>query len=123
MALAVGEDVQRRGGGQRFARGVTAHADAEPRHEDGASVPGIRSIDQLALWCTLVTQVGIVGRTGSGKSTLLMALFRMLGLAGGRIQVAGVDIATLPLQEVRRSIAIIPQVSMCPQVGSPVAGA
>jgi ABC-type oligopeptide transport system ATPase subunit len=46
-------------------------------------------------------QVGIVGRTGSGKTTLLMALFRMIGLAGGRIVVDGVDIGNMPLREVR----------------------
>jgi ABC-type proline/glycine betaine transport system ATPase subunit len=49
-------------------------------------------------------QVGIVGRTGSGKTTLLMALFRMIGLAGGRIVVDGVDIGNMPLREVRLAI-------------------
>lgn len=47
-----------------------------------------------------LTQIGIVGRTGSGKTTLLMALFRMIGLAGGRIIVDGQDVAALPLKEV-----------------------
>jgi ABC-type multidrug transport system fused ATPase/permease subunit len=55
-------------------------------------------------------KVGVVGRTGSGKTTLLMALFRMLDIAGGRILVDGVDIASLPLREVRKRISIIPQV-------------
>lgn len=41
-----------------------------------------------------------MGRTGSGKTTLLMALFRMIGLAGGRILVDNVDIANMPLREV-----------------------
>lgn len=54
-------------------------------------------------------KVGIVGRTGSGKTTLLMALFRMIGLAGGRILVDNVDIANMPLREVRKRISIIPQ--------------
>ncbi|KAI8465820.1 MAG: putative ABC transporter [Monoraphidium minutum] len=54
-------------------------------------------------------RVGVVGRTGSGKTTLLMALFRLLGLAGGRVLVDGADIASLPLQEVRKRISIIPQ--------------
>ncbi|KAF8071336.1 abcC3 [Scenedesmus sp. PABB004] len=54
-------------------------------------------------------KVGIVGRTGSGKTTLLMALFRMMDLAGGRILVDGLDIAALPLREVRKRISIIPQ--------------
>ena len=55
-------------------------------------------------------KVGVVGRTGSGKTTLLMALFRMLDIAGGRIVIDGLDIASLPLREVRKRISIIPQV-------------
>ncbi len=54
-----------------------------------------------------------VGRTGSGKTTLLMALFRMFELAYGRIIIDGVNIAALPLGEVRSRLAIIPQVR-CP---------
>lgn len=47
-------------------------------------------------------QVGVVGRTGSGKSSLLMAIYRMFELAKGRIVIDGVDIATLPLDRLRR---------------------
>jgi ABC-type multidrug transport system fused ATPase/permease subunit len=54
-------------------------------------------------------QIGVVGRTGSGKTTLLMALFRMFELAYGRIVIDGVNIAALPLAEVRSRLAIIPQ--------------
>ncbi|KAF6262121.1 P-loop containing nucleoside triphosphate hydrolase protein [Scenedesmus sp. NREL 46B-D3] len=43
------------------------------------------------------------------QTTLLMALFRMIGLAGGRIVVDGVDINSMPLREVRKRISIIPQ--------------
>jgi len=52
-------------------------------------------------------QIGVVGRTGSGKTTLLMALFRLLDLAGGRVVVDGVDIATLPLKEVRLGLVVV----------------
>jgi ABC-type branched-subunit amino acid transport system ATPase component len=41
--------------------------------------------------------VGVVGRTGSGKTTLLMALFRVFPLSYGRITLAGVNIASVPL--------------------------
>jgi len=54
-------------------------------------------------------KVGVVGRTGSGKTTLLMALFRMFELAYGKIIIDNVNIAQLPLREVRSRLAIIPQ--------------
>lgn len=54
-------------------------------------------------------KIGVVGRTGSGKTTLLMALFRMFELAYGRILIDNVNIAALPLAEVRSRLAIIPQ--------------
>ncbi|MNT09540.1 putative multidrug resistance ABC transporter ATP-binding/permease protein YheH [compost metagenome] len=53
--------------------------------------------------------MGIIGRTGSGKSTFLQTLFRFIELEGGSITVDGVDIASVPLERLRRSLAIIPQ--------------
>lgn len=54
-------------------------------------------------------KVGIIGRTGSGKSTLFQTLFRFVVPEQGRILISGVNIATIPLPILRRSIAIIPQ--------------
>ncbi|MGE3262984.1 MAG: ABC transporter transmembrane domain-containing protein [Bacteriovoracia bacterium] len=55
------------------------------------------------------SRVGIIGRTGSGKSTLLQALFRCMEAESGEIRIDGVNIASVPLERVRRSLAIIPQ--------------
>lgn len=55
------------------------------------------------------SRVGIIGRTGSGKSTLLQALYRCMELESGEIRLDGVDIASVPLEKLRRSLAIIPQ--------------
>lgn len=54
-------------------------------------------------------RAGIIGRTGSGKSTLLQALFRCMEVESGQIRIDGVDIARVPLERLRRSLAIIPQ--------------
>eukprot|EP00937_MAST-01D_sp_MAST-1D-sp2_P004006 g4006.t1 len=54
-------------------------------------------------------RVGIVGRTGSSKSSLLHPLLRLTAPCGGRVLLNGVDIASLPTDELRRSVAVCPQ--------------
>jgi ABC-type multidrug transport system fused ATPase/permease subunit len=54
-------------------------------------------------------KVGIFGRTGAGKSSLIAALYRFCELDQGRIVIDGVDISSLPLSQLRRGMAIIPQ--------------
>jgi len=54
-------------------------------------------------------RVGIIGRTGSGKSTFFQSLFRFIEAEQGMISIDGVDIGTVPLEQLRRSLAIIPQ--------------
>ncbi|KAE8374500.1 P-loop containing nucleoside triphosphate hydrolase protein [Aspergillus bertholletiae] len=49
-------------------------------------------------------KVGICGRTGSGKTSLLMSVFRMVELSSGSIRIDGVDISTVPRQEIRSRI-------------------
>lgn len=54
-------------------------------------------------------KIGIVGRTGAGKSTIAVALSRIVEVAKGRILLDGVDIAQVPIKELRKRITVIPQ--------------
>lgn len=54
-------------------------------------------------------KVGIVGRTGAGKSTIGLALSRIVELCGGSIEIDGINIADVPLNELRRKVTLIPQ--------------
>lgn len=45
-------------------------------------------------------KVGIIGRTGAGKSSVAQALFRMVEICGGLIEVDGVDLKTVGLDTV-----------------------
>lgn len=55
------------------------------------------------------SRVGLIGRTGSGKTTLFQTLYRFVELESGRILIDDVDISTVPLERLRKSLAIIPQ--------------
>ena len=53
--------------------------------------------------------LGIVGPSGAGKSTLIWLLLRFFDPQQGRVLLGGYDLRTLPLQVVRRHIAVVMQ--------------
>jgi ABC-type multidrug transport system fused ATPase/permease subunit len=54
-------------------------------------------------------KVAIVGKTGSGKSTLVQSLFRFVTPQSGQVLIDGIDLQTLALEQLRRSLSYIPQ--------------
>eukprot|EP00850_Spirogloea_muscicola_P000055 SM000001S04457 [mRNA] locus=s1:278991:289139:+ [translate_table: standard] len=72
--------------------------------------PGLLpALDSLTFSIAAREHVGIVGRTGAGKSSVLAALFRLYKLAAGRILIDNVDIASIPLRQLRSRIGVVPQ--------------
>ncbi len=53
--------------------------------------------------------LGVVGEIGSGKSTLVQILSRLYDPEPGTVFLGGADITKIPLQELRETIAVVPQ--------------
>jgi ATP-binding cassette, subfamily B, bacterial len=53
--------------------------------------------------------VGIVGRTGSGKTTFSRLVLRLVEATEGTLALGGVPIGDIPLTELRRRVALVPQ--------------
>ena len=73
---------------------------------DYGSGPVLRGID-----CHIRPgeHVAVVGPTGAGKSTMIKLLNRTYEPQAGRIELDGLDIATLPLSTLRRTIGVVQQ--------------
>ena len=54
-------------------------------------------------------QITLAGPSGAGKSSLLALLLRFAEPTGGRIEVGGVDLTSVPVGEWRRQISWLPQ--------------
>lgn len=54
-------------------------------------------------------KIGVVGRTGAGKSSIFLALTRIVDICQGKIEIDGIDISKVNLNQLRESITIIPQ--------------
>jgi ATP-binding cassette, subfamily B, putative efflux pump len=67
------------------------------------------TLDDINLTVPAGTTVALVGRSGAGKTTLAGLIPRFYELLSGRILIDGIDIATVTLKSLRRSIGIVPQ--------------
>jgi ATP-binding cassette subfamily C (CFTR/MRP) protein 1 len=72
--------------------------------------PGLPLVlDGMCLTVKPHEKVGICGRTGAGKSSILNVLLRIVEIEGGIVKIDGVDIFTIGLHRLRRSITVLPQ--------------
>ena len=117
--------------GQSAAQGIFAVLDARPAVRDDApprasdaplvptvefdevtfAYPGGRSAAHTGLSFRVAVgeRVGIVGPSGSGKSTIARLLLRLHDPQRGRVLVGGRDARTIPLDSLRRAIAVVSQ--------------
>src|SRR5438132_6391742 len=63
-----------------------------------------RVVDRLALTVPAGNFCVLLGSSGCGKSTTLKMINRLIAADGGQIRVAGEDIATVPVEQLRRRI-------------------
>ncbi|WP_062202426.1 ABC transporter ATP-binding protein [Demequina salsinemoris] len=54
-------------------------------------------------------RIALVGETGSGKTSLVRLLARFIDPTQGSIAVGGVDLRDVPMHDLRRTVAIVPQ--------------
>lgn len=67
----------------------------------------VKNLDTISFSLKQGQSLGIIGPTGSGKSTLAQLLLRLYDIDEGQIRIDGRDIATLPLQELRRKFGVV----------------
>ncbi|MFL6604475.1 MAG: ATP-binding cassette domain-containing protein [Steroidobacteraceae bacterium] len=68
-----------------------------------------RVLDEISFSVAAGQTLGIVGPSGAGKSTIVRLLVRLFDPDSGRILLDGVPICDLPLEVLRKSIAVVPQ--------------
>jgi ATP-binding cassette subfamily B protein len=67
------------------------------------------ALNQVSLAIQPGETLALVGPSGAGKSTLFDLLLGFYPLTGGQILMEGVDTATVPLADLRRCFALVPQ--------------
>jgi ATP-binding cassette subfamily B protein len=73
-------------------------------------VPGRPVLHAVTLSVRPGEHVALVGRTGAGKSSILHLLGGLYAPWSGSVRVAGLDPRSLPIEERRRVIGVVPQV-------------
>jgi ATP-binding cassette subfamily B multidrug efflux pump len=84
-------------------------ATAKAARAGASNAAGLAALTDVSLEVKAGEMIAILGRVGSGKSTLLRAIVRLLDPPPGTIFIDGHDIRGLPMVQVRREIALVPQ--------------
>ena len=74
-----------------------------------ASRPDKRVLDDLNLSVNSGERIALVGSSGAGKSTLFSLMLRFYEPDSGAICINGVDIKSIPLQNLRTLFGVVPQ--------------
>ena len=92
-----------------FGYASIGHSSLHHSPADTGTSDGDRVLHQISLSIGAGRSVGIVGRTGSGKTTLSRLVVRLVEATDGQVRLGGVAIADIPMVELRRRVALIPQ--------------
>lgn len=76
------------------------------------SAPSRKVLRSLTLQAKRSERIALVGPSGAGKSTLYQLLLRFYDATSGAIKINGEDITQLPLDDLRKQFAIVPQESV-----------
>ena len=92
-----------------FGYSSFAYSSLDHSHADTGTSDDERVLHKISLSIGAGRSVGIVGRTGSGKTTLSRLVVRLVEATDGQVRLGGVAIADIPMVELRRRVALIPQ--------------
>ncbi|MHB1319097.1 MAG: ABC transporter transmembrane domain-containing protein, partial [Anaerolineae bacterium] len=81
----------------------------EQSTEGAASESPLQALTDVSFSIAPGRVLGVLGRTGSGKSTLTRILIRLYPPTQGRVRLGGVDLARVPLDDLRRRVGIVTQ--------------
>lgn len=96
---------------QKSDRQVPIAKDSVSAAGHGERIVPEQVIQEINLTIRAGECVGIVGETGAGKSTILQLIARFYDVTSGQVLVDGVDVRSLDLQNLRRSIGLVFQES------------
>ena len=94
---------------QANAARVQSTAGIAFRQVSFAYQPGREVLQEVTFSLPAGESAAIVGPSGAGKTTLLLLLPRFFDPARGAVELGGVDLRQLDLQDLRRHIGVVPQ--------------